>query len=1079
MRYRTVILVMLLISSLVSITGSAANTVRTDIDERLLAEYPVDYFDLELDLPVTEYICGYSLDRQTRGDCDSNDAPGELWFKFTIPNNSIGDVFKFEIVNKDEPHYVDLSVNVCKGNEYFIEQLVCTIKDDMYTNTEQDFTVSPVVSSHYFLHILAWDEEKEQRSAGGDLTQVEIKISRIGNSNLDNSEPVDISNLTDFGLTFEDNVCAVGCDEGDSDAFDIYTVFGIKGDLIQLQFGSNEGDVNSDFGLEVNLQHETDFFEPNFDLTSYVLDDSYEYSDIETTNSGVTLLNYTWEKSGVIYLRFHSTIGDDSFAGEEIEDYWFTISNLDISNRNYSVDLDLDGLPDAMEYQCASDLRVASDTALDTDSDKVCDLFDDDDDNDGMLDDEEFRCDSDPKDVNSTAPDYDNDGVCNEFDLDDDNDGMSDQEEIRCGSDYRNSSDIADDNDSDGVCDEFDLDDDNDGMLDSMENLCGSDPNSSISIAPDYDDDGQCDDIDDDDDGDGRTDEVELACSTNPYNPFDSLMFDDFDWDGICDRVDDDDDDDGVLDSIDFCNDTYWEDVFDQTDSDGDGCFYEEDPCPNIFGISLREGCGGAFDVQNTENSVESDNWLKSLGQVALDIVILFIGIVGLFILLFAGTMLFGNPRKPGGNLIDKISNMVYSVLIYSANTSIRLVHGLGSAASTITKMVRGLGGAASNTTTRMLSGLSNAASRKSHKARKKVNKNTPSQRKTMKQNHFDLNQKIANARNLPNKQTPITTQVLDDKALNTNDSKVNIFDDVQWNESNAKQFTPSDEIQNQVTQILENTEVVSADIMNSTDIVAKKGLKQIKTGLSIVNIDMIEQTVTKIPRTEENYEMFKKEIDNLVKLKEKGIKVNLLDYENKPIPKIVLRLRGTNKLTDIIGECNNTVKQKIIIDLINFMVSIHHAGFVHRDLKPDNIMVDKHPKGDHSFETIIDFGISMKINSRQKDRFNTAGTPFFSHKSQQNEQFNAATGQDWFSMARIIALIIRGTDTSTLEAEINMSENGLDIKNEIQHIGFDDKQTSFIQNIVSIATDKNCNENTAVHDLTKVGKSLPSFKSS
>ena len=66
-RYRTVILVMLLISSLVSITGSAANTVRTDIDERLLVEYPVDYFDLELDLPVTEYICGYSLDRQTRG----------------------------------------------------------------------------------------------------------------------------------------------------------------------------------------------------------------------------------------------------------------------------------------------------------------------------------------------------------------------------------------------------------------------------------------------------------------------------------------------------------------------------------------------------------------------------------------------------------------------------------------------------------------------------------------------------------------------------------------------------------------------------------------------------------------------------------------------------------------------------------------------------------------------------------------------------------------------------------------------------------------------------------------------------
>ena len=121
-----------------------------------------------------------------------------------------------------------------------------------------------------------------------------------------------------------------------------------------------------------------------------------------------------------------------------------------------------------------------------------------------------------------------------------------------------------------------------------MENLCGSDPNSSISIAPDYDDDGQCDDIDDDDDGDGRTDEMELACSTNPYYPFDSLMFDDFDWDGICDQVDDDDDGDGVLDSIDFCNDTYWEDVFDQTDLTGMAVFTKR-TLAQIYSVSVCE----------------------------------------------------------------------------------------------------------------------------------------------------------------------------------------------------------------------------------------------------------------------------------------------------------------------------------------------------------------------------------------------------------------------------------------------------------------------------------------------------------
>jgi len=1013
---------MLVMSSLVSVTGFAANSIRTDTDEqRFNAEYPTEDIDLELDIEITEYICGYSLDRQTRGDCESNDAPGELWFKFTIPNNSVGDVFKFEIVNKDDPHYVDLSVNLCKGNKYYTEQLVCKIYDDMYSNTEQDLSIAPVISSHYFLHIVAWDEEKEQRKAGGDLTQVEVKISRLGNSNLDNLEPIEISNVPNSGLLFENNVCAIGCDEGDIDAFDIYTIFGIKGDFIQLQFGSNEGDVNSDFGVEVFLEHEADFFVPNLEFTSYLLDDSYEFSDIETTNDGVTLLNYTWETSGVIYLRFHSKIGDDSFAGEEIEDYWFTISNLDISNRNHSVDLDIDGLPDAMEYQCGSDLRVASDTALDTDSDKVCDLFDDDDDNDGMSDDEEFRCNSDPKDVNNTAPDHDNDRICNEFDLDDDNDGMLDQEEIRCGSDYRNSSDIADDNDNDGVCDEFDLDDDNDGMLDSMENFCGSDPNSSISTAPDYDNDGQCDDIDDDDDGDGRTDKMEIECLTNPFKPFD-FYDDDFDWDGICDLVDDDDDDDGVLDNIDLCDNTYWEDVFDQTDSDGDGCFYDEDPCPYIFGITLMEGCGGAFDGQGTENSAQSeDSFIDGFWDF----------LRGAFAVCVAGSLL-GIILAGTAKLSSKSKTLIASRK-QNKQPKVAAQHASPPYYQPVIKLKK---------------------QNKNKKPKKLKNQNKPKIQRNLVPNSSPI---------------PLKTRQLTSSTRSALTSSL----------TNQLNISPSAIANNNNTQILNKDEAksITSDkgLQNDND----SAIQQIETGLSIVTKDMIKQEVTKVPRNKEDYDLFEKEIDNLITLTDKGINVNLLDYEKSPIPKIIFRLRGTNKLTDIIGHCNNTAKHNIIIDLIDYMVSIHNAGFVHRDLKPDNILIDKKKNGNHSFETIIDFGISMKINSRQKDRFNTAGTPFFSHKSQQNSDFNAVTGQDWFSMARIIALIIRGKDTNILDAEIQMLEDGLDIQNEIQHIGFDDKQTSFIQKIVSIATDKNCHENKAVRELTKVGKSLPSFKTS
>jgi len=146
----------------------------------------------------------------------------------------------------------------------------------------------------------------------------------------------------------------------------------------------------------------------------------------------------------------------------------------------------------------------------------------------------------------------------------------------------------------------------------------------------------------------------------------------------------------------------------------------------------------------------------------------------------------------------------------------------------------------------------------------------------------------------------------------------------------------------------------------------------------------------------------------------------------------------------------------------------------VHRDLKPDNILIDARPRdGNHQFDAIIDFGIAMKINRKQSEIYNTAATKFFGHSSQKDVNFNASTGQDWFSLARIFALILRGTSIDSLNAEIQMSQTGLDMRNEIQALGFNDKVVDSMTELIIQSTKQNCEENEAVGVLARIGKQL------
>jgi hypothetical protein len=114
-----------------------------------------------------------------------------------------------------------------------------------------------------------------------------------------------------------------------------------------------------------------------------------------------------------------------------------------------------------------------------------------------------------------------------------------------------------------------------------------------------------------------------------------------------------------------------------------------------------------------------------------------------------------------------------------------------------------------------------------------------------------------------------------------------------------------------------------------------------------------------------------------------------------------------------------------------------------------------------------------MKINRKQIESYNTAATKFFGHPSQKDSSFNASTGQDWFSLARIFALIIRGVDIDSLHAEIQISQTGLEMRNDISSLGFNDSVTKSISDLIIFATNPQCDDNATIGKLAKTGKAL------
>jgi len=616
MEIRVILVILLFTVSALPSTATAANSeiVGSVIDFTYENRSNIVYDDIPSSTILEKYVCGYSLDRIIRGNCTADDhtyteaeAPGERWFRFVPGANSIGDVFTLKVENMDEPHKVDLSVNLCRTNPFVTNEVQCTSKNDMYGDTDQYLNIYPVTADEYWVWIVAWDEEKEGHDPGGDLTKVRISISVHYES--DDSEPTPLVN----GQKLEKRVCEIGCTTGSTDIIDIFTINGFQNETIEVHFGSRENDIFGDKDLRVEYFHDLDVFNSNYTNPIYLLDDYYHYDNLRGTNDeGISKLTYTFDTTGTVYLIFKALEGVND---DQSESYTIEFINHDITNRDETADRDLDGLPDYEEHVCGSDFRDPNDTAADWDDDNVCDIRDTDDDNDGVLDEQ------DPCPFSPVSSDHDNDGCMNGEDEDDDNDGILDLNDMcPTGAIGIHSADA----DVDGCNDDEDPNDDNDDWSDVNEVECETDPLDDQDFPNNFDADYElyyysisgvlsilCDLVDDDDDADGVVDNVD-DCLWSQWYQFDtttSSLFTldyDLDGDGCFNAEDTDDDGDSIIDEMDDCPTG----LTIGGDLDGDGCKDAEDLDIDGDGYSknIESQCGTSdFDPNSRPIGEEWD----------------------------------------------------------------------------------------------------------------------------------------------------------------------------------------------------------------------------------------------------------------------------------------------------------------------------------------------------------------------------------------------------------------------------------------------------------------------------------------
>ncbi len=131
----------------------------------------------------------------------------------------------------------------------------------------------------------------------------------------------------------------------------------------------------------------------------------------------------------------------------------------------------------------------------------------------------------------------------------------------------------------------------------------------------------------------------------------------------------------------------------------------------------------------------------------------------------------------------------------------------------------------------------------------------------------------------------------------------------------------------------------------------------------------------------------------------------------------------GTHDIRDVMHDLPLGAVPELFMSMAMDIQAVHDGGFVHRDIKPGNFMVDySSSKGKLSYCGIVDFGMSMRVNRKQDQEACLGGTRNYSHPSQlsrNHREVRCHPGQDWFALGRTMAHILVGGSEASFRAGI------------------------------------------------------------
>ena len=152
----------------------------------------------------------------------------------------------------------------------------------------------------------------------------------------------------------------------------------------------------------------------------------------------------------------------------------------------------------------------------------------------------------------------------------------------------------------------------------------------------------------------------------------------------------------------------------------------------------------------------------------------------------------------------------------------------------------------------------------------------------------------------------------------------------------------------------------------------------------------------------------------------------------------LVMSRLGTHDLSDVIHDLPKNFIPHLVEGFVKDVQTIHELGYVHRDIKPGNVMVKLDHRGVYSYAGLVDFGMTLISNRKQNEDLALGGTAPYTHPTQMEKEYKQMRchpGQDWYAVARTISHILVGGSSSAFEASLQKDDAAEIIRSTIVNV--------------------------------------------